>query len=212
MYIDAYSEMYQRINGFEVTILSNPTNKKAFLSMKPTTRAAYDLSMRENSVDGIITMDNIKSDLKAGNLFYINEDPSNIYIIQSCSYWEQQPNTRNINAVRTNCMVDILRLGYSEDTGDNAWIKVYEGINGFISELLKDSKNFNSGFEVATVKSVQIPKIDIDGKVRSLSENDRIVVKNLSYNTLECLIQVESVDNFGVEGVVRLQGTQDIRT
>ena len=210
-WVDAYSEKYQRVNGFPVTILSKPNNKDGYLSMKPTTRAAYDLSMRENSVDGIITMDNIES-LKAGNIFYINTEPAGKYIIQTLSYWEQQPNTRNINAVRSNCKVTVQRYGYKDETStEEEWYDVYKDIDGFVSEVLKEGKNFNAGVEVPTWKIVQLPKFDIDENFYEVQETDRLVVSSLLNPQFKMKINVESVDAFGINGVIRTQGTQDMR-
>lgn len=211
-WIDVYATMYQKANGFPVTILAKPNNKKGYLSMKPTTRAAYDLSMRENSIDGIITVDDITTQIQAGDVFFLNTDPTNIYIIQTCSYWEQQPDTRNINAIKVNCLVNIQRYGFKDETSTKEeWYDVYQNVYGFISEVLKDSKNFNAGMEIATVKSVQIPKLDINKNMYMVQENDRILVSNLLDLNYKIKIQIESMDSFGVQGVIRLQGTQDIR-
>lgn len=211
-WIDVYATMYQKANGFPVTILAKPNNKKGYLSMKPTTRAAYDLSMRENSIDGIITVDDITTQIQAGDVFFLNTDPINIYIIQTCSYWEQQPDTRNINAIKVNCLVNIQRYGFKDETSTKEeWYDVYQNVYGFISEVLKDSKNFNAGMEIATVKSVQIPKLDINKNMYMIQENDRILVSNLLDLNYKIKIQIESMDSFGVQGVIRLQGTQDIR-
>lgn len=212
VWIDAYSEKYQRANGFPVTILSKPNNFKAFLSLKPTTRAAYDLSMREDSIDGIITLNNVQRNLKAGQEFYINTAPNDIYIIQTCSYWEQQPNTRNINAVRSNCIVSIQRYGFKDETSTKEeWYDLYTDIDGYISETLKESKNFDAGFEVDTWKNVQIPQFNIDDEFYDVKERDRIVVYSRLDKNRKLEIYAESVDMFGVNGVIRIMGTLDIR-
>lgn len=211
-WVDAYSEKYQRTNGFPVTILSRPNNFKAFLSMKPTTRAAYDLSMRENSIDGIITLDKVQKNLKAGQRFYINTDRDNLYIIQTCSYWEQQPNTRNINAVRSNCTVSVQRYGFkNEDSVEEEWYDLYTDIDGYISETLKESKNFDAGFEVDTWKNIQIPQFDIDNKYYDVKETDRFIVKGRLRKEPILEVYAESVDMFGIDGIIRIMGTLDIR-
>lgn len=211
-WIDGYSEIYQRANGFPITVLAKPENKKGYLSMKPTTRAAYDLSMRENSIDGIVTMDNVETDLKAGMMFYIDTDPAGKYIVQTYSYWEQQPNTRNINAVKCNCSITIQRYGFKDATSTKEeWYDVYKDIDGFVSETLKEGKNFNAGVEVATWKIVQIPKFDIDEKFYEVQEADRVIVKSISNPSNSMKINLESVDAFGVNGVIRMQGNLDMR-
>lgn len=211
-WIDPYSTMYQKANGFPVTILAKPNNKKGYLSMNPTTRAAYDLSMRENSIDGLMTVDDIATQLQAGDVFFLDTDPASLYIIQTCSYWEQQPDTRNINAVKVNCLVNVQKYGFKDETSiKEEWYDVYENIYGFVSEVLKDSKNFNAGMEIATVKSIQIPKINIDKEMYIIQENDRVIVTSLLDKRYKEKVQIESVDSFGVQGVIRMQGTQDMR-
>lgn len=211
-WIDAYSELYQKANGFPITIFSKPYNKKGYLSMKPTTRAAYDLSMRENSIDGIITLDNIQKELKAGMVFSIDTEPESKYIIQTYSYWEQQPNTRNINAVRCNCYITVQRYGFKDSNStEEEWYEVYKDINGFVSETLKEGKNFNAGVEVNTWKVVQIPKFDIDENIYDIKETDRVLVRGLLNSDRYMKINLESVDAFGINGVIRMQGNLDMR-
>ena len=73
-WVDGYADMYQEINGFESTVYTLDGEKTAWISMKPTTRAAYDLSMRENTIDGIITMDGLDK-LKSGYIYILKDDP-----------------------------------------------------------------------------------------------------------------------------------------
>lgn len=210
-WIDPYSKLYQIDNGFLITVLSEPTNKKAYLSMKPTTRAAYDMSMRENTIDGIITMEE-NFDLKAGNIFFLNDNPTDYYIMQTCSYWEQQPDTRNINATRVNCLVTVQRRDFNDENFEKEeWVNIYENIYGYISETLKDSKNFNAGLEVATLKTIQIPKFNLQNKFYYIKETDKIIVCDIKDVNLKTEIFAESVDSFGIQGIIRVQGTQDMR-
>ena len=64
---------------------------------------------------------------------------------------------------------------------------------------------------VCKLKSVQIPKLDINKNMYMIQENDRILVSNLLDLNYKIKIQIESMDSFGVQGVIRLQGTQDMR-
>ena len=65
--------------------------------------------------------------------------------------------------------------------------------------------------EIATVKSIQIPKINIDKEMYIIQENDRVIVTSLLDERYKEKVQIESVDSFGVQGVIRMQGTQDMR-
>ena len=221
-WVDSYADKYQKINGFEANINTFEGEKKAWISMKPTTRAAYDLSMRENTIDGLITMDNIEC-LKSGYTYYLKEDPNNLYFIQTLSKWETQPKSKNFNAIRCNCKVTIQRKGFKEDNPEEQWIDIYKDVPASFSNTLSDSKNFNAGFEVTTIKIIQLPmwefieEEDENGeikrieKARVIKENDKVIVTNDLSEDLKCEIHVESVDNFGISGTVKLQGTQDMR-
>lgn len=218
-YIDGYADKYQKLNGFEAMVNTLNGPKKAFISMKPTTRAAYDLSMRENTIDGLITMDEIDK-LKSGYTYTLKEDPKNIYIIQTLSLWETQLKSKNFNAIRCNCKITVKRMGFDEESGEEKWLDVYKDMCASISQSLSDSKNFNAGFEVTTYKTVQLPILEFvkdeeSGKtvekVIVIKENDRIIVTSDLDKNLETVIAVESVDNFGISGTVKVQGTQDMR-
>lgn len=221
-WIDSYADKYQKINGFEANINTFEGEKKAWISMKPTTRAAYDLSMRENTIDGLITMDDIEC-LKSGYTYYLKQDPNNLYFIQTLSKWETQKKSKNFNAIRCNCKVTIQRKGFKEDNPEEQWIDIYKDVPASFSNTLSDSKNFNAGFEVTTIKIIQLPmwefieEEDENGeikrieKARVIKENDKVIVTNDLSEDLKCEIHVESVDNFGISGTVKLQGTQDMR-
>jgi len=227
-WIDGYADKYQEENGFEAIVYTKDGEKEAWISMKPTTRAAYDLSMRENTIDGIITMNEIEK-LKAGYIYILKADPYNKYFIQTLSKWEQQLRTININAIRCNCTVTVQRKGFADDEAEKSWINIYEDVDAEISLKLNDSKNFNAGFENATYKVVQMPmwefveEEDEEGNViiveraREIRENDRLVVKSNFFSKIvgneipDCEIEVESVDNFGISGTIRAQGTQEMR-
>ena len=213
MYIDAYSEKYQRSQGERIVILgtANKPERKAFLSLKMSTRSVYDLAMRENFIDGLITMDNIQDDLMPSNQFYLERDPATIFILQSVNLFEQQPNTRNINAVKKNCTVTIKRFDFkNEESTQKTWNPVYDNVSGFVYSLLKDSKNFGAGFEQNTVITVQIPKFDYYNNPHKIYATDKMVIKNEKTGQEEEIF-CESIDELGITGVIRIQGTVDKR-
>lgn len=225
-WVDYYADKYQKINGFKATVHTVDADEEAWISLKPTTRAAYDLSMRENSIDGLITMEDI-SKLKSGYTYFTDKDPDNLYFIQTLSKWETQPKSKDFNAIRCNCKVTIQRKGFVEDedeiVSEEQWVDVYKDVPASMSNTLSDSKNFNAGFEVSTIKIIQMPmwefveEEDEDGnikvveKARLVKENDKVIVTSDVSDELVCEIHVESVDNFGISGTVKFQGTQDMR-
>lgn len=209
MYLDPYADIYQKINGFKMTLLrAKPENNlEGYISFEPSTRSTYDIAMRDATIDGIITMNKI-DELKPGNLFYKNDDPENIFILQSVNKSEQQKNTRNINAIKSNSSIDLKRLEYNEDTGRDEYKIIYENIKSFVSIQNKEQKNFNAGTEDTTILNIQIPIFDLNENYYKLLFNDRIILKNKFERTL----RVESVDEFGVPGIIRIQCTFDTRS
>ena len=88
---------------------------------------------------------------------------------------------------------------------------IYSDLISFVSMQNKDSKNFAAGIEDTTNINIQIPKRDIDDNLYRIHNEDRIILKNLQKD-LEKEVKVESIDDFGVPGVIRIYGTYDTRT
>lgn len=211
MYLDGYAHLYQKINGFKIRIKApNNTELKGYLSLEPSTRSTYDIAMRDATINGLITMDNIDK-LKPGQIFYKESVPDELFILQSMNKNEFQKNTKNINAVKQNCFVTVQRKGYNEDTGNEEYMDIYSDLISFVSMQNKDSKNFAAGIEDTTNINIQIPKRDIDDNLYRIHNEDRIILKNLQKD-LEKEVKVESIDDFGVPGVIRIYGTYDTRT
>ena len=68
-----------------------------------------------------------------------------------------------------------------------------------------------AGIEDNTVVSIQIPKRNVDDVINDVEKGDRIILKNLAKD-LEKKVKIESVNAFGVPGVIIIQGTFDTRT
>lgn len=211
MYLDGYAHLYQKINGFKIRIKApNNTELKGYLSLEPSTRSTYDIAMRDATINGLVTMDDIDK-LKPGQIFYKEIVPDELFILQSMNKNEFQKNTKNINAVKQNCFVTVKRKDYNEETGNEEYMDIYSDLVSFVSMQNKDSKNFAAGIEDTTNINIQIPKRDIDDNLYRIHNEDRIILKNLQKD-LEKEVKVESIDDFGVPGVIRIYGTYDTRT
>ena len=211
MYLDGYAHLYQKINGFKIRIKApNNTELKGYLSLEPSTRSTYDIAMRDATINGLVTMDDIEK-LKPGQIFYKESVPDELFILQSMNKNEFQKNTKNINAVKQNCFVTVKRKEYNEETGNEEYMDIYSDLVSFVSMQNKDSKNFAAGIEDTTNINIQIPKRDIDDNLYRIHNEDRIILKNLQKD-LEKEVKVESIDDFGVPGVIRIYGTYDTRT
>lgn len=211
MYHDAYAHLYQKVNGFNIKILA-PKNTllEGFLSLEPSTRSTYDMAMRDATINGLLTMKEIEK-LKPSQVFYKDNNPNELYIIQSTNKLEFQQNTLNITAIKQNSFINVQRKEYNVELDKEEYKDVYKDIISFVSLQNKDEKNFAAGIEDNTVISIQIPKRDIDDTLRIINNQDRIVLKNLQ-GDLERPVKVESIDEFGVPGVIRIYGTYDTRT
>lgn len=213
MYRDPYANLYQEIAGFKIKIFA-PKKKflEGYLSLTPSTRSTYDIAMRDATIDGLITMKADDIDLlKPSQIFYKEEYPDELFILQSVNTFEHQYYTRNINAIKQNSLASVQRCIYNEETGENEYTTIYEDLISFITMQNKDEKNFQAGTEDNTVLSIQVPKRDIEGKTYDIQTGDRIIVRD-TQNNLSRKIKIESVDEFGVQGVIRIFGTYDTRT
>lgn len=211
MYKDAYAHLYQKLEGFKVKIYSS--NKKmldGYLSLTPSTRSTYDIAMRDATIDGLMTMDEIEK-LKPSQIFYKENNPEELFILQSVNEFEFQQKTRNINAIKQNSFVTVQRKQYDEELDDEVYKDIYTDLISFVTMLNKDERNFAAGVEDNTNVNIQIPKRDINDKIYIINNQDRIILRNKK-GDLEKKIKIESIDDFGVPGVIRIYGTYDTRT
>lgn len=210
IYPDAYAHIYQKMEGFEIKIYA-PKNKllDGYLSLKPSTRSTYDIAMRDATIDGLITMDKIE-ELKPSQIFYRVEAPDELFILQSVNRFEFQQKTRNINAIKQNSFVTIKRKQYNEEKGEEEYQEIYTDLISFVTMQNKDEKNFAAGTEDNTAITIQIPKRNIDKKITNVEVSDRIILSNIEKD-ISKRVKVESVNSFGVPGVIMIYGTFDTR-
>lgn len=211
VYPDAYAHIYQKMEGFKIKIYA-PNNKffEGYLSLKPSTRSTYDIAMRDATIDGLITMDKIK-ELKPSQIFYRIDSPDEKFILQSVNQFEFQQNTRNINAIKQNSFVTIQRKMYDEEVGEEKFKEIHKDLISFVTMQNKDEKNFAAGIEDNTTVNIQIPKRNINQEISSIDVGDRIILSNVE-KEMSKRVKVESVNTFGVPGIIMIYGTFDTRT
>lgn len=210
-WLDGYADLYQKIQGFEIVIFEKDKNLEANLSLKPSTRSTYDIAMRDATIDGLVTMEDI-SKLKVSQIFYKKVQPNELFIIQSINKSEQQPKSKNINAIKQNSYVTILRKKYDSEAKKEIYTSIYENVISFASLQNKDEKNFSAGIEDNTILNIQIPKKDIiNDIVYDVKNLDRIIIEDIN-KTRKDEVKIESIDAYGVPGVLRIQGVFDTRT
>lgn len=211
VYPDAYAHIYQKMEGFKIKIYA-PNDKMldGYLSLKPSTRSTYDIAMRDATIDGLITMDKIQ-ELKPSQIFYRVDVPNELFILQSVNQFEFQKNTRNINAIKQNSVVTIQRKQFDENIGEEKYTNIYTDLVSFVTMQSKDEKNFAAGIEDNTVISIQIPKRNRDKVISLIETGDRIILKNIE-DEMSRKVKIESVNAFGVPGIIMIYGTFDTRT
>ena len=211
MYHDAYAHLYQKINGFKVKIkVAAEKEVVGYLSLKPSTRSTYDIAMRDATIDGLLTSDKIK-DIKPSQIFYRINNPNELFILQSVNEFEFQETTRNINAIKQNSFATIQRKSFNEERGIEEYKDIYIDLISFITSQNKDEKNFAAGIEDNTILSIQVPKRDLDGNIYDIQNLDKKIIKSKEKD-LSKIIKIESIDSFGVPGIIRIFGTYDTRT
>lgn len=211
MYPEAYAHIYQKMEGFKIQVKTTKDGYSiGYLSLKPSTRSTYDIAMRDATIDGLITMDKIKM-LRPGQVFFKEANPQELFILQSVNEFEFQKNTRNINAIKQNSFITVTRKDYDSQLDKEVYKPIYEDLISFVTMTNKDEKNFAAGIEDNTNINIQIPKRDIEGNLYMIENADRIILKNLK-GDLTNRIKVESIDAYGVPGVIRIYGTYDTRT
>lgn len=211
IYPDAYAHIYQKMEGFKIKIYA-PKNQllEGYLSLKPSTRSTYDIAMRDATIDGLITMDKIK-ELKPSQIFYRVDVPDEKFILQSVNQFEFQQNTRNINAIKQNSFVAVQRKMYDEDAGEEKYTEIYKDLVSFVTMQSKDEKNFAAGIEDNTIINIQIPKRNINQEITNINVGDRIILTNVE-KEMSRKVKIESVNAFGVPGIIMVYGTFDTRT
>lgn len=211
MYPDPYAHIYQKMEGFKIKVqISENDFIEGYISLKPSTRSTYDIAMRDATIDGLITSDEINK-IKPGQIFTREEVPNELFILQSVNQFEFQINTRNINAIKQNSYTTIQRKIYNEKTGKEEYLDIYKDLFSFVTMQNKDEKNFAAGVEDNTAITIQIPKWDMFKKKYQIETGDRIELQNLEKENQKH-IKIESVNSFGVPGVIMIYGTFDTRT
>ena len=74
----------------------------------------------------------------------------------------------------------------------------------------KDEKNFAAGTEDNTVITIQIPKRNVNKEITRVEIADRIILSNITKDVSK-RVKVESINLFGVPGVIMVYGTFDTR-
>lgn len=190
----SYAERFLKAHGQECTILRTPT-VASYVSMKRSTRATRDLAAREAYWEGIILAD---SSLSSGEVFQIGTDK---YLVHSCGP-DPASRERYWFAAKTNATLTHKRLTQTANnsTGDisESWGTLTDNIFAFGQEITRQMRQYDPGLVDEAIYLFQAQS------TLGIERLDRIVVNGKN-------LQVESVDDIGLSGVVRVQCSADLR-
>lgn len=214
---NAYAGKYVKVAGNAIEIIYDfdnreETSKIAHIALKPSTRAAYAMALREASIDGAIYVDDENRDaldemfIPSRYFIKMRGTIEEIYMIQANNNWRDIINSRDISAVKCNGIVDIkikdLGLG---------WKLEYEGIYSFGSAVQRDNKQFTSGVEDGSLYQIQIPKLNLKNEMKpfEVSLGSKLIYKDI-VTGIEKEYEVVSIDDMAMTGATILQAVIDV--
>lgn len=190
-----YAGRYLRKYGKQVTV-NREDPVTAYVSLKRSTKAIYSPAARDSMFDGLIEA---SSGLVSGETFSIGSD---VFLTQTA---DEDPASKEIIifVVKTNTVVSILRQEETADENFNIlkeWKTLKTGIPCYMEVITRTLRQYDAGLLDNAIYTMQISKL------MNIKEMDRIKVEgdNKSY-------KVESIDNCGLGGVLRIQLSKDTR-
>lgn len=191
----AYARRFLEAHGQDCKILRTPVVDTK-ISIKRSTRAIRDFGAREAHWEGLIPLE---VNLQSGELFEID---GKRYLVQSVVF---DPASRETACyvVKTNCVLQHQRQVRTVDKTTKiasvSWDTINENIDSYGEIVTVEMRHRDPGILQATRYIFQLPKA-LD--VRQL---DRIVFNGDNY-------RVDAINDVGMEGIVRIQVSEDNRT
>lgn len=164
------------------------------VSIKRSTRSSRDLGAREGYWEGLIP---IAHSLQSGEIITIRDGK---FLVQSVNYDHASEETAFFAA---KCNAVLQHKRYIEDTDDDGhiiheWIIINCNISCFGEIITYRLRQEDPGLLDGTKYTFQIPKSS------GIELLDRLVFNGTNY-------QVSSIDDIGMDGVVRVQAESDLR-
>lgn len=195
-----------RRNGIPLTLYSDILKRdiECRLEDEPSTRAFYDLTVREVSID-IYFFPMLDEDFlqikggQIGKMYYLEKEYE--ILLQSVRP-EQSTNGLTGNIVNINTKIDIGSIGRELDeigtpVGDASFIPTYKDVPCFYTDQNKEGRQLEGGTDQYTIVKLQIPQ------KYSVAVKDKVIARNK--NGFINYLEVVSVGGFGLEGIWELQ-------
>ena len=194
-----------RKNGIPLTLYSLETGKKieCKLEDEPSTRAFYDLTVREVSIDIYFfpMLDKDFSNIKGGmiGVMYYNGVPYDI-LLQSVRP-EQNTGGLTGNIVNINTRLSIGKFGSEYDEVGTPigkkFIVEYDNVPCFYTDQNKEGRQLEGGTDLYTIVELQIQQ------KYPIAIKDKIIAKN--QNGYINYLEVVSISGFGLQGIWEMQ-------
>ncbi|GEM_PF-1340555 len=191
----SYAENYIKAYGTPCKILRD-TPTQTFVSMKAIARSTTDLAARESYFEGLIPAD---ANLISGDIIEIG---TNDYIIESVmddfAFGEKV-----FYAVKSNMILGLKKPIKSVDANKNIvinWLSANSNIIAYVEVANYRLRQTTVGLLDQTLYIAQLPKtypVDLLDRIIFSSDNSKY--------------QIDSIDNIGLKGVVRIQLSEDKR-
>jgi len=195
-----------RRNGIPLSLFSDKLNRnvECRLEDEPSTRAFYDLTVREVSIDIYFfpTRDDDFLNIKGGMVGKMYYQGSEYEILLQSVRPEQSTDGLTGNIVNVNTKIDIGSIVSEFDDvgtpiGDAKFEPRYEQVPCFYTDQNKEGRQLEGGTDQYTIVKLQIPQ------KYKVAVKDKIVAKNK--NGYVNYLEVVSVGGFGLEGIWELQ-------
>jgi len=188
----SFAAKYLKAHGQTATVLRSPPDE-TYVSIKRVTKAVQDLAVREAYWEGLILAD---SNLSSGEILQIADDK---YLVHFAVVDHASGEMAWFGA-KTNATLIHQRVSKTADKGHitETWQDINTGIAAFGDVVTMRMRQYDPGLLDNTIYLFQVQK---SFGVQTL---DRLV-----YNSMN--LKVESIDNIGLAGVVRVQCSVDVR-
>lgn len=194
-----------RKNGIPLTLYCLETKKtiECKLEDEPSTRAFYDLTVREVSIDIYFfpMHDEDFNKIKGGMIgkMYYNGNPYDI-LLQSVRP-EQNTGGLTGNIVNINTKLSIGELGAQYDEVGTpigrSFVSRYDDVPCFYTDQNKEGRQLEGGTDLYTIVELQIPQ------KYSIAIKDKIIATN--QNGYINYLEVVSISGFGLQGIWEMQ-------
>lgn len=189
----SYAKKFLKSKGMDCTI-QRPTPFQTKVSIKRSTNSVYNVGVREAFFEGLIPLE---SNLLSGEVLSIKNDN---YIAQTVNY---DLASKELEFYCAKCNTTVQHQRHEETTDENfnvvmAWKTINADIPSYGEVITYRMIQQDPGLEDGTKYTFQLPKS------LGIEKLDRLL-----YNDEK--LQVVSIDDIGLQGVVRFQAATDLR-